>query len=81
MTYDMLDAAVVNFGYTEVVKVAAGMGACERAGPQVVPVGAHVDAFALAAVAERHYGWKIGVPAYLVAGLVGASVSSRTSTT
>jgi membrane-associated phospholipid phosphatase len=24
-------------------------------------------------VAERHYGWKIGVPAYLLAGLVGAS--------
>jgi membrane-associated phospholipid phosphatase len=24
-------------------------------------------------VAERHYGWKLGVPAYLVAGIVGAS--------
>jgi membrane-associated phospholipid phosphatase len=24
-------------------------------------------------VAERHYGWKIGVPAYALAGLMGVS--------
>lgn len=37
------------------------------------PSGHTSNSFALAAVAERHYGWKLGLPAYLVAGLVGAS--------
>lgn len=37
------------------------------------PSGHTSNAFTLAAVAERHYGWKVGVPACLAAGLVGAS--------
>jgi hypothetical protein len=37
------------------------------------PSGHASNSFALAAVAERHYGWKVGVPACAVAGLVGAS--------
>ena len=73
MTYDMLDAAVVNFGYTELVKVAVGRERPNGQDNKSFPSGHTSNAFALAAVAERHYGWKLGVPAYLVAGLVGAS--------
>ena len=73
MTYDMLDAAVVNFGYTELVKVAVGRERPNAQDNKSFPSGHTSNAFALAAVAERHYGWKIGVPAYVVAGLVGAS--------
>ncbi len=73
MTYDMLDAAIVNFAYTEVIKVAVGRERPNGADNQSFPSGHTSNAFALAAVAERHYGWKLGVPAYLLAGVVGAS--------
>jgi membrane-associated phospholipid phosphatase len=73
MSYDMLDAAVINFGYTELVKVAVGRERPNQENNKSFPSGHTSNSFALAAVAERHYGWKIGVPAYLLAGLVGAS--------
>jgi membrane-associated phospholipid phosphatase len=73
VTYDMLDAAVVNFGYTGLRKVAVGRERPNEQDNKSFPSGHASNSFALAAVAERHYGWKVGVPAYLVAGLVGAS--------
>ena len=73
MTYDMLDAAVVNLAYTEVLKLSVGRERPNGQDNKSFPSGHTSNAFALAAVAERHYGWKIGVPAYLVAGVVGAS--------
>jgi membrane-associated phospholipid phosphatase len=73
MTYDMLDAAIVNFAYTELVKVAVGRERPNGQDHKSFPSGHTSNAFALATVAEQHYGWKLGVPAYLVAGLVGAS--------
>ena len=73
MTYDMLDAAVVNFAYTELIKVAVGRERPNGQDNKSFPSGHTSNAFALAAVAERHYGWKLGVPAYLLAGVVGAS--------
>jgi membrane-associated phospholipid phosphatase len=73
MTYDMLDAAVVNFAWTEGVKLAVGRQRPNGQDEKSFPSGHASNSFALAAVAERHYGWKAGVPAYLVAGLVGAS--------
>ncbi len=73
MTYDMLDAAIVNLAYTEILKVAVGRERPNGQDAKSFPSGHTSNAFALATVAERHYGWKVGVPAYLVAGLVGAS--------
>ncbi len=73
MTYDMLDAAVVNFGYTELLKLAVGRERPNGQDHKSFPSGHTSNAFALAAVADRHYGWKLGIPAYLAASLVGAS--------
>jgi membrane-associated phospholipid phosphatase len=73
MTYDMLDAVVVNFGYSQVIKVAVGRERPNGQDDKSFPSGHTSNSFALAAVAERHYGWKLGVPAYLLASLVGAS--------
>ena len=67
-TYDMLDASIVNLAYTEVLKVAVGRERPNGEDNKSFPSGHTSNAFALAAVAERHYGWKIGVPAYLLAG-------------
>jgi membrane-associated phospholipid phosphatase len=73
MTYDMLDAAIVNLGYTELLKAAVGRERPNGQDNKSFPSGHTSNSFALAAVAERHYGWKLGVPAYLAASLVGAS--------
>jgi membrane-associated phospholipid phosphatase len=73
MTYDMLDAAIVNFAYTEVIKVAVGRERPNGQDNRSFPSGHTSNAFALAAVAQGHYGWKIGVPAYALAGLMGVS--------
>jgi membrane-associated phospholipid phosphatase len=73
MTYDMLDAAIVNFAYTELIKVTVRRERPNGQDNKSFPSGHTSNAFALAAVAQRHYGWKIGVPAYLLAGVMGAS--------
>jgi membrane-associated phospholipid phosphatase len=73
MSYDLLDAAVVNWGYTALLKEAVGRERPNGQDTRSFPSGHASNAFALATVAERHYGWKIGVPAYLLAGVVGAS--------
>ena len=73
MTYDMLDAVIVNFGYSQVIKTAVGRERPNGENNQSFPSGHASNAFALAAVAERHYGWKIGIPGYVLAGVVGAS--------
>jgi membrane-associated phospholipid phosphatase len=73
MTYDMLDAVIVNLGYTELIKVAVGRERPNGENNLSFPSGHTSNSFALAAVAERHYGWKVGVPAYALASVVGAS--------
>jgi membrane-associated phospholipid phosphatase len=73
MTYDMLDAAVINFGYTELIKVAVGRERPNGQDNQSFPSGHTSNAFAMASVAQGHYGWKVGGPAYLLAGVMGAS--------
>jgi membrane-associated phospholipid phosphatase len=76
-TYDMLDAAVVGFAYTSIIKVAVGRERPNGEDNRSFPSGHTSNAFALATVAQRHYGWKLGVPSYLLAGLMGASRVSQ----
>jgi membrane-associated phospholipid phosphatase len=72
-TYDWLEAYLVTAGYTELVKEVAGRTRPNGQDDRSFPSGHASNAFALATVAERHYGWKVGVAAYGVAGLVGLS--------
>jgi membrane-associated phospholipid phosphatase len=73
LTYDMVDAVVVNFGYSEAIKYAVGRERPNGDNNQSFPSGHASNAFTIATVVERHYGWRLGVPAYVIAGVVGAS--------
>ena len=72
-SYDLLDAMVVNFGYTQLLKVTVRRERPDGSNNASFPSGHASNAFALAAVAERHYGCKAGVPAYVVAAAIGYS--------
>jgi len=77
MSYDMLDAFVVNGVYTLLLKAAVKRERPNGQDNKAFPSGHTSNAFALAAVAERHYGWKAGVPAYVLASAVGVSRLQR----
>jgi len=77
MSYDLLDAFLVNGVYTSVLKVAVGRERPNGQDEKSFPSGHTSNAFALAAVVERHYGWKAGVPAYALASAVGVSRLQR----
>ncbi len=72
-SYDLLEASVVNVVYFQSIKLVTQRTRPNGSNNQSFPSGHTSNAFALATVAERHYGWKLGVPAYLLAGAVGAS--------
>lgn len=72
-TYDLADAAIVNFAYTGLLKVSVRRERPDGSNNQSFPSGHASNAFTLATVAERHYGWKVGVPAYALAGAIAYS--------
>jgi membrane-associated phospholipid phosphatase len=69
---DLFRAQVVTTALTQGIKFAA-----DRTRPDgssySFPSGHTSSAFATAAVIQRHYGWKVGLPAYALAGYVGGS--------
>ncbi len=73
MSYDLVDAAIVNLGYVQLLKVAVGRPRPDGSNDASFPSGHSSNAFALATVGELHYGWRVGVPAYAVAGVIGYS--------
>lgn len=76
-SYDATQAVLVNGLYTEVLKKAASRTRPDGSNRLSFPSGHTSSAFALATVAERHYGWKVGVPSYLAASAIGFSRIER----
>jgi membrane-associated phospholipid phosphatase len=73
MSYDLVDVTIVNFGYTELLKLAVRRERPDGSNKLSFPSGHSSNAFALATVAELHYGWKVGLPAYALAAAIGYS--------
>jgi membrane-associated phospholipid phosphatase len=76
-TYDLTEAALVAGGYTQLLKAAVRRERPDGSNDKSFPSGHASSTFALAAVAEEHYGWKAGVPAYTLAAFVAASRVQR----
>jgi membrane-associated phospholipid phosphatase len=77
MTYDWMHAFLINAGYTTLLKEVIHLERPNGEDNLSFPSGHASNAFTLAAVAERHYGWKAGVPAYTLASLVAVSRLQR----
>src|SRR5262245_33892854 len=72
-TYDMAQAVIVGSVYTTAVKYAVGRTRPDGSNNLSFPSGHTSNAFAMATVAEYHFGPKVGIPAYLAASFIGAS--------
>ena len=77
MTYDLMHAFLINAGYTTLLKEVVQRERPNGDDQLSFPSGHASNAFTLAAVAERHYGWKAGLPAYTLASLVAVSRLQR----
>jgi len=77
VSYDLLDAFVVNWGYTTALKHIVHRERPDGSDNVSFPSGHSSNAFTLATVVERHFGWKAGIPAYTVASAVAVSRLQR----
>lgn len=69
---DLFRAQVVNTALTQGIKLAARRTRPDGSSDSF-PSGHASSAFATATVLQRHYGWKVGLPAYALAAYVGGS--------
>jgi membrane-associated phospholipid phosphatase len=72
-TYDAAQAFIVTGAYTMALKHTIGRERPDGSNTLSFPSGHTSTTVALAKVASHHYGPKVGIPAYAVAGLVGLS--------
>ena len=77
MAYDWLHAFLISAGYTTLLKEVIHRERPNGEDDLSFPSGHASNAFTLAVVAERHYGWKAGLPAYTLASLVAVSRLQR----
>jgi len=70
-TYDVAQAFLVNAAWTGALKYAVGRERPDGSNNHSFPSGHTSNAFAWATVADRHYGHKVGIPFYVLAGFVG----------
>jgi membrane-associated phospholipid phosphatase len=72
-TYDIAQVTLVAVTYTTVLKYATQRPRPDGSDKLSFPSGHTSNAFAWATVGAHYYGWKLGVPGYLLAGLIGVS--------
>jgi membrane-associated phospholipid phosphatase len=72
-SYDATQALIVNGVYTSIFKSTFRRERPDGSNALSFPSGHTSSAFAMATVAEKHYGWKVGVPSYLAASAIGFS--------
>ena len=70
---DLVRAQLVTQGLTQAVKHTVGRTRPDGSSNTSFPSGHSSGTFATATVLQRRYGWKVGLPAYGVAGFVAAS--------
>lgn len=72
-TYDFAQALAVSGAWTGTLKYSIHRRRPDGSDDLSLPSGHASAAFSLATVAERHYGWRVGVPGYLLAAGIGLS--------
>lgn len=77
VSYDLLDAFIVNWGYTTALKHAIHRERPDGSDNVSFPSGHSSNAFTLATVVERHFGWRAGIPAYTFASAMAVSRLQR----
>lgn len=70
---DLIRAQVVTQALTQSIKLATSRERPDGSNQRSFPSGHASGAFATATVLHRRYGWKVGIPAYAVAGYIGTS--------
>ena len=70
---DLVRAQILGQAITQTLKLSVGRTRPDGSNNQSFPSGHASGAFASATVLARHYGWKVGIPAYGFAGYVAAS--------
>jgi membrane-associated phospholipid phosphatase len=70
---DMIRAQVVSQIWVQTLKYSVGRERPDGSNNHSFPSGHAATSMATSAVLMRHYGWKVGVPAYAVAAYVAAS--------
>jgi membrane-associated phospholipid phosphatase len=78
-TYSAAQGFIVNHTITSGLKMMTHRLRPDGRNSQSFPSGHTSTAFMWATVAANHYGWKVGLPAYLAASYVGASRLSHKS--
>ena len=72
-TYDVAEVTLVAAVPTVILKYTVQRQRPDGSNKQSFPSGHTSNAFSWATVAAHHYGWKLGVPAYALAGLIGVA--------
>ena len=70
---DIIRAQLLSQAYVQAIKYTAQRERPDGSNSQSFPSGHSASAFATAGVLQRHYGWKVGVPAAVVAGYVATA--------
>jgi len=72
-TYDFAQAMIVNGAYSGLLKYSVKRERPDGSDSLSFPSGHTSTAFSLAAVVDHHYGWRVGLPAYVLASGIGLS--------